>query len=69
VKGGKLDVTTSGGTTVRVVASAGATVSRTAKAEITGVHPGDSVVISGSADDDGTVKATSVRASASNSTN
>ncbi|MBO9531374.1 MAG: hypothetical protein J7513_00165 [Solirubrobacteraceae bacterium] len=65
VKGGTIYVTTSDGTTVRVVASTGATVQRTAKATMTGVHPGDTVIVSGEADADGTVKATSVRASSS----
>ncbi|MFT4035139.1 MAG: hypothetical protein QM679_06155 [Patulibacter sp.] len=66
VRGSTLYVETSDGTTVRVVAASGATATRTSKVSMTGVHPGDSVVISGETDDDGTVKATSVRATASN---
>jgi hypothetical protein len=69
VRGGTIYVTKSDGTVVRVVAASGATVARTSKSAMTAVHPGDTVVISGAKDDDGTVKATSVRATSSDANN
>lgn len=64
VKGGTVYVTTTDGSTVRVVAATGASVQRTSKASMTGVHPGDTVTVSGTKQSDGTISATSVSATA-----
>lgn len=68
VKGSTIYVTTSDGTTVRVVAADGSTVQRTSKTSMSNVHPGDSVVVSGTTKSDGTVSATSVTATAEGAT-
>lgn len=68
VKGSTIYVTTSDGTTVRVVAADGGTVQRTSKTSMSSVHPGDSVVVSGTTKSDGTVSATSVTATAAGAT-
>lgn len=61
--GDVLYVTTSDGTTVKVKLG-DATVTRTAEVGKNQIHPGDTVVVQGATQDNGTVKATSVTATA-----
>jgi hypothetical protein len=65
VDGGTLYVTTSEGTTVKVRTNDSAKVTRTAKSRVGAVHPGDSVVITGSTASNGTVTAGQITATAS----
>jgi hypothetical protein len=65
VDGRTLYVTTNQGTTVKVRASASAKVTRTAKSSVGAVHPGDTVVITGSTAASGTVTAAQITATAS----
>jgi len=51
------------GNTVEVTASAGTTVTRTVKASAKAIRPGETVVVTGSPDRDGVVRAQSIRAS------
>jgi hypothetical protein len=60
-KGDVIYVTTTDGTTVKVKVG-DATVTRTAEVGANQIHPGDTVVVQGSTQDNGTVKATSVTA-------
>jgi hypothetical protein len=53
------------GTTVKVRLGANAKLARTASASAKAIHPGDTVVVQGAAGSNGTVKATSVTATAS----
>jgi hypothetical protein len=62
-KGDVIYVATSDGTTVKVRLG-DATVTRTAEVGRNQIHPGDSVVVQGATQDNGTVKATSVTATA-----
>jgi hypothetical protein len=64
VKGSRLYVTTSDGTTVEVTVGGQATVSRLSKSSAGGVHPGDTIVVQGTTKSDGAVAATSVQAAA-----
>jgi hypothetical protein len=63
--GRTLYVKSSDGTTVKVRLDANAKVSRTAKASAHAIHPGDTVVVQGAKTTNGTVRATSVTATAS----
>ena len=64
-KGSTLYVTTSDGTTVKVKTSpASTTIDRTAKATVGDIHPGDTIVVTGSKAKNGTVTAATVRATA-----
>jgi hypothetical protein len=65
VDGSTLYVTTNEGTTVKVRTNGSAKVTRTAKSRVGAVHPGDSVVITGSTGSNGTVTAAQVTATAS----
>jgi hypothetical protein len=64
VDGRTLYVTTNEGTTVKVRASSSAKVTRTAKSSVGAVHPGDTVVITGSTAASGTVTAADIIATA-----
>lgn len=64
VKGSKVYVTTADGSTVEVVVGKNATVQRLAGADADEIRPGDTVVVSGTIADDGSVKATAVQATA-----
>lgn len=64
--GRTLYVTETGGTTVKVRLTSATKVTRTAVSHVSAVHPGDTVVVQGSTSSSGTVKATSVTATASN---
>jgi hypothetical protein len=65
VDGSTLYVTTNDGTTVKVRTSSSAKVTRTAKSTVGAVHPGDTVVITGSTAASGTVTAADIIATAS----
>jgi hypothetical protein len=63
VSGHTLYVTDFEGNTIKVTAPAGASVTRTVKSSLKSVRPGETVVVTGSSEGDGTIKAQSVRAS------
>jgi hypothetical protein len=63
--GSTLYVTDADGTTVKVTTTSNSKISRTANAGANAIHPGDTVVIQGTTAASGTVKATSVSATAS----
>jgi hypothetical protein len=68
VNGKTLYVTDSSGATVRVKTTSNSKVSRTAVSKVGEVHPGDTVIVQGTKSSSGTVKATSVTATAKNAT-
>jgi hypothetical protein len=61
ISGDTLYVTDSEGDTVKVKASAASAISKTVKADVKGIHPGETVIVSGSADANGTIGAESIR--------
>jgi hypothetical protein len=63
---GTLYITDSEGNTIKVVQASGGTVTRTAVSSVSNIHPGDTVIVSGPKASDGTVTATSIRATAAN---
>jgi hypothetical protein len=63
--GSTLYVTDADGNTVKVTTTSNSKISRNAKAGANAIHPGDTVVIQGTTAASGTVKATSVSATAS----
>jgi hypothetical protein len=63
--GSTLYVTNADGTTVKVTTTSNSKISRNASATAGAIHPGDTVVIQGTTSASGTVKATSVSATAS----
>jgi hypothetical protein len=65
LEGNTLYVSTDDGATVKVKVKRNATVTRNAKAKAGQLHPGDSVTVSGKADDAGVVRAESVTATQS----
>ncbi|HTE59854.1 MAG TPA: hypothetical protein VK631_05845 [Solirubrobacteraceae bacterium] len=65
VDGSTLYVTTDQGTTVKVRTTSSAEVTRTAKSSVGAVHPGDTVVITGSTAASGAVAAAQITATAS----
>ena len=68
VDGKTLYVTDSSGATIRVKTTSNSKIARTAVAKVGAVHPGDTVVVQGAKASSGTVKATSVTATAKNAT-
>jgi hypothetical protein len=58
---GTLYVTTSEGNTVKVTAAAGASVTKTVKASIKAIHPGETVIVAGASGANGAVSASSIR--------
>ena len=60
IKGSTLYITDTSGNTVRVVTSAGSTVSKTVSTTVKGINPGDSVVVRGTAGKNGDVTASSI---------
>ena len=65
VQGRTLYVTTAQGNTVKVTVPKGASVTRTISGSVKNVHPGETVVIQGAQKSDGSISATSVRATSS----
>jgi hypothetical protein len=61
ISGNTLYVTTAEGNTVKVTTSAGTTVTKTVKADVTGIHPGEAVTVTGAGESGGTVSAESIR--------
>ena len=64
LSGSTLYVTTSEGNTVKVNTSAGTTVTKTVKAEVKGIHPGETVTVTGPTGASGAVTAESIRVGA-----
>jgi hypothetical protein len=62
--GSTLYVVTNAGVTVRVRPVTGSKVTRTAESKAAAVHPGDTVIVQGTTAPDGTLKATSIAATA-----
>ncbi|HEX4484165.1 MAG TPA: hypothetical protein VH081_10295 [Solirubrobacteraceae bacterium] len=62
VSKGTLYVTTLEGNTVKVTAAPGATVTKSVKTSADGIHPGETVVVTGAADANGAISAQSIRA-------
>ncbi len=58
--GSTLYVTNSEGNTVKVTTSAGTTVTKTVKSTLTGIHPGETVTITGATGSSGAVSAESI---------
>ena len=63
VSGSTLYVTNTEGNTVKVKTSDASTVSKTIKSDVKGIHPGETVVVAGSAGANGAVQAESIRVS------
>jgi len=61
VSKGTLYVTTSEGNTVKVTAASGASVTKTAKASINAIHPGETVLVAGASGANGAISASSIR--------
>jgi hypothetical protein len=68
VNGKTLYVTDSSGATIRVKTTGSSKIARTAVAKVGAVHPGDTVIVQGAKSSSGTVKATSITATAKNAT-
>jgi len=65
VDGSTLYVDGQSGTTVKVKVAKGGSVTRTAKAKASEIHPGDTVIVQGETADSGTVVASTIRATSS----
>jgi hypothetical protein len=63
VSGDTLYVTNTEGNTVKVTTSVASTVTKTVKADVKGIHPGETVIVTGSAGANGAIDAESVRVS------
>jgi hypothetical protein len=61
VSGNTLYVTTAEGNTVKVTTSAGTTVTKSVKADAKGIHPGETVTVTGTTASNGGVSAESIR--------
>jgi hypothetical protein len=61
ITGSTLYVTTAEGNTVKVATSAGSTVTKTVKASVSSIHPGETVVVTGATGPGGAVTAESIR--------
>jgi hypothetical protein len=61
VSKGTLYVTTTEGDTVKVKAAAGASVTKTVKAKVASIHPGETVVVTGTTAASGAVSASAIR--------
>ncbi|HWX86884.1 MAG TPA: hypothetical protein VNX67_01775 [Solirubrobacteraceae bacterium] len=62
VSGHTLYVTSAEGTTVKVTTSAASTVSKTVRSDVKGIHPGETVIVTGTKGANGAVSAETVRA-------
>lgn len=63
VSGSTLYVTNAEGNTVKIKTSDASTVSKTVKSDVKGIHPGETVIVTGSAGANGAVQAESIRVS------
>jgi len=63
LSGSTLYVTDGEGNTVKVKTSDASTVSKTVKSDVKGIHPGETVIVTGSAGTNGAVQAESIRVS------
>lgn len=63
VSGSTLYVTDTEGNTVKVKTSDASTVSKTVKSDVKGIHPGETVIVTGSTGSSGAVQAESIRVS------
>src|ERR1700722_11006136 len=63
VSGSTLYVTSAEGNTVKVKTSDASTVSKTVKSDVKSIHPGETVIVTGSASTNGAVQAESIRVS------
>jgi hypothetical protein len=63
VSGHTLYVTNAEGNTIKVTTSVASTVSKTIKSDVKGIHPGETVIVTGGAGANGTVSAESIRVS------
>jgi hypothetical protein len=61
IQGSTLYVTTAEGNTVKVTAAAGTSVTKTVKTSVGGIHPGESVLVTGASGAGGAVSAESIR--------
>jgi uncharacterized membrane protein YgcG len=61
ISGDTLYVTTTEGNTVKVTTSPGSTVTKTVKASVKGIHPGETVVVTGAPSANGAITAESIR--------
>ncbi len=64
ISGDTLYVTTAEGNTVKVTTSPATTVTKTVKADVPGIHPGEAVVVTGPSGSAGAVSAESIRVGA-----
>jgi hypothetical protein len=64
VRGSTLYIQDTQGNTLRVTLPAGASVTRTTTSSVRAIHPGDAVVVQGSTRHDGSIRASSIRATA-----
>jgi hypothetical protein len=65
ISGSTLYVTNSEGNTVKVTTSAGTTVTKTVKADVKGIHPGETVTVTGASGSSGSINAESIRVGSS----
>lgn len=61
IKGSTLYVTDTAGNTIKVKAAAGVSITKTVSSSVKGIHPGESVLVTGTTASDGTVSAQSIR--------
>jgi hypothetical protein len=64
LSGSTLYVSTTEGNTVKVTTSPAATITKTVKAEVKGIHPGETVLVTGTAGKNGAISAESIRVGA-----
>jgi hypothetical protein len=61
IDGSTLYVTDAEGNTVKVRTSAGSTVTKTVKADVEGIHPGETIIVTGATGAQGEISAESIR--------
>ncbi|HEY7935185.1 MAG TPA: hypothetical protein VID48_15305 [Solirubrobacteraceae bacterium] len=64
LRNGTLYVSTAEGNTVKVTTSAGSTVTKTVKATVASIHPGETVLVTGTPQGNGAISAESIRVGA-----
>jgi hypothetical protein len=62
ISGSTLYVTNAEGNTVKVTTSPASSVTKTVKADVKGIHPGETVLVTGAAGANGSIRAESIRA-------